>query len=1062
MTTALKKEALIKAHGITPSGMLFFNTLEGVRQDENLLGSISVIERAWKEMKLDGVVCLDSRPILYLKIHGRPFSPHERVRLQRLFWNQGVANILVLIDPITVYIYSGLTEPQNEQPDQDVAENALVTTLSPVEYARQIQELYHSLASGHYYKTNRNYFQPDQTVDAWLLDNLRALRNSLISGDEGLNIRDAHAFIGRVLFLCYLLDRRIVSVGQPDRDRTPTMQLSDILGGHSTYESRVNDLYRLFHDLKQQFNGNMFDQDLEVEQHSIRPEHLKKLILFLGGDEVESGQRSLGFWPYNFKMIPVETISAIYEDFLTTEAPEKQRGRGAFYTPRFLAEMVVDTAVRDDPGLLDGSFLDPACGSGIFLVILFNRLANRWVHSQSKPPDYVTKAKALQNILSSQIRGVDVEETACRIACFSLYLAYLDFFDPPDIQKHVNKTGRPLPKLLDYGDEPNRPNADISVINHADFFVEGPLRNQTFNCIIGNPPWKGRGKKQLAQKYLQETPRFLKKEGTGCLLLPTKILQNQTDTFQSEWLKRVSLESVLQLADYSFLLFQNALCPAFIARFKNSPPATHHLIEFSAPKFDRTGLRKGIITITPSARTWLPLSEILEATQTQIAPVVWKRRLWGTPRDQKLLDMLQSMPALSNLAGSPKEGKRWIKGQGFQPNTKGKSTAPKLPWWNKTDLLINARASCWRSKCIQLFKEDCEEIGERFQSLHRTRDKRIYKAPMVLVSQGFGKVAYCDFDILFQHSLQSIAGPEDDADLLSFLTVFLRSKLARYFLFHTSANWGTERDKVHLNELLRIPFPLPGDSFASPDAETIVKQISQKFKSIHTRLIKAFNHLKATAKPRDLFGTDKTSIDKEWRRIRKSEVKALQEELEPLIYRYFGLTDQEIALVQDTIEVFEPSSTPHTWDSPQTVTLDPVDNSSVEPYATHGIATYANTLTRTLNTWAEIEGADLRVRAEGGTDRRTGLATVIVSLTNNEVAFQRKRFHQGFAKKLSRFHKLFSKDRGTFIYHRDIFLFKDKQIHIVRPDILLNWTRTAALNDAARIYGEIVQFSEGF
>jgi len=127
-------------------------------------------------------------------------------------------------------------------------------------------------------------------------------------------------------------------------------------------------------------------------------------------------------------MIPVETISAIYEDFLSTEDPEKQRGKGAFYTPRFLAEMVVDTAVRDNATLFNGTFLDPACGSGIFLVILFNRLANRWILSQAGRVTYTAKAKALRNILANQIRGVDVEETACRIACFSLYLAYLDFF----------------------------------------------------------------------------------------------------------------------------------------------------------------------------------------------------------------------------------------------------------------------------------------------------------------------------------------------------------------------------------------------------------------------------------------------------------------------------------------------------------------------------------------------------------------------------------------------------------------------------------------------------------
>ena len=183
-----------------------------------------------------------------------------------------------------------------------------------------------------------------------------------------------------------------------------------------------------------------------------------------------------------------------------------------------------------------------------------------------------------------------------------------------------------------------------------------------------------------------------------------------------------------------------------------------------------------------------------------------------------------------------RKAKRWIKGQGFQPNTSGKSKNPKQPWWKKTELFISARASFWASKCIQVHIEDCEEIGDRFPSLHRTRDKRIYKAPMVLVSQGFGKVAYCDFDVLFQDSLQSIAGPYEDNDLLMFLTAYLRSKLARYFLFHTSANWGSERDKVHLNELLRVPFPLPGHEFVSPEAGQIVKLVSQKFGKLRTRL----------------------------------------------------------------------------------------------------------------------------------------------------------------------------------------------------------------------------------
>jgi hypothetical protein len=387
-------------------------------------------------------------------------------------------------------------------------------------------------------------------------------------------------------------------------------------------------------------------------------------------------------------MIPVETISAIYEDFLTTEDPQEQRGRGAFYTPRFLAEMVVDTAVRDEPNILNGSFLDPACGSGIFLVILFNRLANRWIHTQAGRVTYVTKAKMLQDILARQIRGVDIEETACRIACFSLYLAYLDFFDPPDVQKYMERTGRSLPKLLGYGDIPDRPVADIPVILKADFFDEETLSGESFNCIIGNPPWQGRQSKLSAQKYMQKAPQLLSDGGIGCLLLPVKILQNQTDAFQSEWLMEVTLERVLQLADYSFLLFQNALCPAFIARFKNmSPKPAKHTIEYTAPKFNRDGLRQGVITVNPSSRVWLPLADILSATQSKTAPVVWKRWLWGTLRDQKLLDMLQFLPSLRDNVDVLSElrlrkaqrTKRWVAGQGIKPWPQSKTESDRDP-----------------------------------------------------------------------------------------------------------------------------------------------------------------------------------------------------------------------------------------------------------------------------------------------------------------------------------------------------------------------------------------------
>ena len=1012
-------------------------------------------------MKLDGVLFLDGYPVLYLKEYARPFTIQERLFQQRLFWNQGVANVLVLADPTSVTIYSGLAGPAKDHTDPSAVENALVDILSLADYTSRIQSLYHALATGYYYEAHQSHFDPSRAVDARLLDNLRVLRDALTQGSERLDAQKAHALIGRVLFLCYLLDREIFSIDNSEGSRTGVVHFTELLEKQSD-DQRIDYLYDIFSDLKKQFNGNMFDQDLDAEKRFVKPSHLNKLVLFLGGHDVKSGQ--LSFWPYNFKMIPVETISAIYQDFLAVEDPEKQRKRGAFYTPRFLTEMVVDMAVSDDPNALEGAFLDPACGSGVFLVILFNRLANRWL-LQNKRAHYTTKVNAFQEILSRQIHGVDLEETACRIACFSLYLAYLDFFDPPDIQEHIEKTGRPLPKLLDYGNVADRPAADIAVIYMADFLADETFAERKFDFVIGNPPWEGRGSKQLAQKFMQKAPKVLEEGGTGCLLLPTKIIQNQTDTFQSEWLTRVTLEEVLQLADYRRLLFQGAKTPAFIARFINIPPQPNsHKVNFNAPKFNRDGLRQGIIKINPSSRTWIQLADILAATRSKTAPVVWKRRLWGTARDQKLLDLLQELPPLSDCAGKPNEGKRWVKGQGFQPyylekaNSDPNYPKPKPNPWALDTLLIHMD----QSHQMLLFQHNCmrfgtklNEIGGSIEYLRRAPNSYLFKSPMVLVSRGYGNVAYCNFDVIFQHYVQSIAGPKEDTSLLMFLVALLRSKLTRYFLFHTAANLGTERDYVTLSELLRVPFPLPGSEFVSSEADQIVARVAEKIRKLQSDLKNRLNEFMGQADQNVFFDEAHKQALNSWRRERKVLVDDLQAEFEPLIYQYFGLTDQEIALVEDTTDIFITSSTPTTWRTPKSVTLDPLEKSKITPYAGNGLGTYADTLTTTLNAWAKAEGANRCVCAEGGKDDDTGLSMVTVHLSQKELPYIEKTIAKDLFNALKIYYESISKKRGSLKYERDILLFQGERIYIVRPNILLNWTRTAALNDAAKIYGEI-------
>ena len=72
-------------------------------------------------------------------------------------------------------------------------------------------------------------------------------------------------------------------------------------------------LYQLFDRLQEDFNGSMFETDLEAESETIREKDITTLCRFLHGHELDSEQCVFGFWAFDFSVIPVETISAIYE-----------------------------------------------------------------------------------------------------------------------------------------------------------------------------------------------------------------------------------------------------------------------------------------------------------------------------------------------------------------------------------------------------------------------------------------------------------------------------------------------------------------------------------------------------------------------------------------------------------------------------------------------------------------------------------------------------------------------------------------------------------------------------
>ncbi|MBM9460069.1 N-6 DNA methylase [Nocardioides sp. zg-536] len=97
-----------------------------------------------------------------------------------------------------------------------------------------------------------------------------------------------------------------------------------------------------------------------------------------------------------------------YERRLGAELAEQRRRSGAFYTPETLVAWVLDRALPEQPGERV-RVLDPACGTGHFLVAAARRLGVRAVHGSDLDPEAVRLARARLQELEPDLPATEIE-----------------------------------------------------------------------------------------------------------------------------------------------------------------------------------------------------------------------------------------------------------------------------------------------------------------------------------------------------------------------------------------------------------------------------------------------------------------------------------------------------------------------------------------------------------------------------------------------------------------------------------------------------------------------------
>lgn len=496
-------------------------------------------------------------------------------QVRRYAWSAKLP-VSILTDFEEFSVYDCTKRPRPE----DGASMARVKYLTYEQYAEEFDFLWNTFSKEQVLKGSFDKFvasdrqkRGTSTVDAAFLDSLDEWRKYLATnisinnktlGEDELN-HCVQQTIDRLIFLRIAEDRGVEEYGR---------MKDAVTEGGDVYRN----LFSQFHLADGKYNSGLFDfkKDKLSATLKVDAKVIRRVIEELYYPKC----------PYEFSVISVEILGSAYEQFLgkrivvgkghvarIEEKPEVRKAGGVYYTPQYIVDHIVERTVGE---LVRGKtpeqvaklrILDPACGSGSFLLGAYRYLLNwhkAYYGALKKPtkgrkedvlrPDGELTSAVKKAVLLNNIHGVDLDANAVEVTKLSLLLKCMegetgasvqfsldlhherllptldsnvlcgnslvdtDFYNAPHaeedvrrlkpfswvrafervlvpqrstmsgqekIEEHLRKAGQVLKRLKEEGEEILRKHGDGTVSEPLVHYGDGG----GFDAVIGNPPY---------------------------------------------------------------------------------------------------------------------------------------------------------------------------------------------------------------------------------------------------------------------------------------------------------------------------------------------------------------------------------------------------------------------------------------------------------------------------------------------------------------------------------------------------------------------------------------------